>query len=283
VGKVNAKGRQRESRHVRLYRYMWASLIERLDGNALKALFYMLTFEEGDNNGAIYMGARMLSKGIGVDKKTALRCLQHLDRQGFIRPEQLGYFQQKGGPATRWRFTFLPANGKSPTNEWRQPPAEQKSWGENFPDTGGEIPPKPSTRRATGGKIGPVEAETDQFAVGKKGTHTVAIGEGYSPEVLPAQIPSNSTDGRFAEIDGSEALAALRNKVAGHWKKLATAARRRSWAAANGISVEVLRQFVIANPDAIPFPKLAALASVIRAEEQSRRAAKVGRKASARG
>lgn len=187
VAKPNAKGRTRESRHTRFYRYMWPALLERLDGNSFKALFYMLTYEDGSNNGQIYMGARMLSEGIGVDKKTALRCLQHLDRQGFIRPEQLGYFQQKGGPATRWRFTFLPANGKPPTNEWRQEPAEEKSWGEKFPDMGGKIPPAASVRRITGGKIGPVEAIPGASMGGKKRTHTVAIGE-----APPAANPQHS-------------------------------------------------------------------------------------------
>ena len=178
MAKTNSKGRSRESRHIRLYRYMWSALLERLDGNAFKALFYMLTFEQGDNNAHIYIGARTLAEGMGVDKKTALRCLQHLDRQGFIRPDQLGFFQQKGGPATRWRFTFLPANGKPPTNEWRWPATEQKSWGKILPDAGGEIPPSPSVRRTTGGKSGPVAVELPETLGGKNGTHTVAIGGG---------------------------------------------------------------------------------------------------------
>jgi len=186
VGKINAKGRSHESRHIRVYRYLWPELFGRLDGNAFKALFYLLTFEDGSNNGDLYMGARMLAEGIGVDKKTALRCLQHLDRQGFIRPEQLGYFTQKGGPATRWRLTFLAAHGKPPTNEWRQPPAEQKSWGENFPEAEGEFPPTRSTRRTAGGKSGPVEAEPRQVMVGIKGTHTIASGEPASPAMVRA-------------------------------------------------------------------------------------------------
>lgn len=155
----------------------------------------MLTFEDGGNNGEIYMGARMLGDGIGIDKKTALRCLQHLDRQGFIRPEQLGYFQQKGGPATRWRFTSLPANGKPPTNEWRQPPAEQKSWGENFPDAGGEIPPTQSTRRDAGGKNGPVDAEIGPIPGGKKRTHTIASGEPFPRRSFPRDLDPDFAGG----------------------------------------------------------------------------------------
>jgi hypothetical protein len=197
MGKINAKGRSRESRHVRIYSYMWPALLDRLNGNCFKALFYMLTFEDGSNNGLIYMGARGLAEGINVDKKTALKCLHRLDQHGFIRPEQLGYFQQKGGPATRWRFTFLPANGKPPSNEWRHNPAEQKSWGEIIPDAGGKITPKPSVRRAAGVKNGPVVAETDQSAGVKKGTHTVAIGspilgthfsDDFSPENMGGSI-----------------------------------------------------------------------------------------------
>lgn len=174
----NSKGRGDDAKHVRIYRYMWPALIERLDGNAFKALFYMLTFEDGTNNGQIFMGARKLGEGIHVNKKTALRCLQDLDRQGFIRPEQLGYFQQKGGPATRWRFTFLVANGKSPTNEWRQSPSEQKSWDQKFPGAGVEIGPMPTVHRAAGVKTGPVEAEIGQSAGVKSSTQSIASGEG---------------------------------------------------------------------------------------------------------
>ena len=193
MAKANAKGRSAAEKHVRIYRHMWPALLERLDGKAFKALFYMLTFEDGSNNGQLYMGARSLADGIGVDKKTALRCLHSLDRHGFIRPEQLGYFQQKGGPATCWRLTFLPANGKAPTNEWRQAPAEQKSWGENFPNMGGEIPPAPSVLRLTGGEIPPAEADFGQSVGGNIGTHTIASGEG-----LPARSPTPNPAPHFS-------------------------------------------------------------------------------------
>ena len=196
--KTNAKGRRDSEKHVRFYRYLWPALLERLDGNAFKALFYMLTFEDGTNNGDIFMGARKLAEGTGVDKKTALRCLQYLDRQGYIRPEQLGYFQQKGGPATRWRFTFLPANGRPPTNEWRQAPAEQKSWGEKFPETGGHIPPKASAHRTTGGKSGPAEGANGQLTVGKKGTQTIAIGEGAAAGNFQGVSDPQIADGQIA-------------------------------------------------------------------------------------
>lgn len=211
--KLRSKGRGDDSKHVRFYRYLWPSLLGRLDGNSFKALFFMLTFEDGGNNGLIFMGARALGEGIGVDKKTALRCLQNLDRQGFIRPEQLGYFQQKGGPATRWRFTFLPAGGKPPTNEWRQEPAEQKSWGEIFPDAGGEIPPANSARRATGGKIGPVVAEIGQAMGGKKGTQSIASAEGLKARGRPANFPSEKIAGPLSADD----LARLREDPVGYW------------------------------------------------------------------
>jgi hypothetical protein len=218
---------------------MWPALLERLDGNALKALFYMLTFESGDNNGDIYMGARTLGEGIHVDKKTALRCLQHLDRQGFIRPQQLGYFTQKGGLATRWRLTFLPANGKAPTNEWRQAPAEQKSWAEIFPDAGGEIPPAASVRRATGGNIGPVEAETDQVPVGKNGTHTIASADG----------------GTSAPIDAMRAAI-------GEWWRIAKPKERIGLAKKHKIEVGELSSFVAGLCD-LPIQKAIALRTAV--------------------
>jgi hypothetical protein len=197
VGKDRFKARD-DAKHVRLYRYMWPALLERLDGNSFKALFYMLTFEDGGNNGQLYMGARSLGEGINVNKKTALRCLQSLDRQGFIRPEQLGYFKQKGGPATRWRFTFLPFNGKPPTNEWRQSPAEQKSWDQFFPKMGPKNGPTPSDKASAGPKNGPVIAEIDRPLGVKKRTQSIAIGEGLKAPVQSIDLDSDFARGALA-------------------------------------------------------------------------------------
>jgi hypothetical protein len=231
VAKPNATGRRDDAKHVRFYRYLWLPLLERLDGNAFKSLFYMLTFEDGTNNGNIYMGARTLAEGIHVDKKTALRCLQHLDRQGFIRPEQLGYFQQKGGPATRWRFTFLPANGKPPTNEWRQPPAEQKSWEEIFPEADGEIPPAPSVDPDTVGKTGSVDAEIRDLPVGEKGTQIIASSEG-------------------------DPVAVIRSAVC-EWWRLASAKQRLKLAEQHKLQIGELLDFI--GGGELPFPKLVAI------------------------
>lgn len=173
-----AKGRARYDPHIRLYHWLLPAMFERLSGNDIKVLLFMLSFEDGSNNGELFMGARQAGDGTGIDKKTALACLVNLDRQGFIRPTGRGFFTQKGGPASKWRFTFKPWNGRGPSNEWREPPAEEKSWGENFPAAGGKIPPVDDGGRSTGGEITPVGAGTGQLAGGKNGTQIIAIGEG---------------------------------------------------------------------------------------------------------
>lgn len=258
MAKANATGRKDDGKHVRLYRYLWPPMLERLDGNAFKALFYMLTFEDGANNGAIYMGARTLADGINVSKRTALRCLEHLDRQGFIRPEQLGYFQQKGGPATRWRITFLPANGSGPTNEWRQPAGEQKSWVQFLHGTGAEIAPAHSKNGAAGAEIAPVEATFEQVAGAKSGTQTIAIGEAVSGK---AETSSNTLVLAGGPIATDADPAQLIRSQLTEWWRLSAPKARQHLAKQHKLEIGDLLNFI--DGGALPFPKLAAIRSTI--------------------
>jgi hypothetical protein len=79
-------------------------------------------------------------------------------------------------------------------------------------------------------------------------------------------------DGPFAD----PAVMAARDRITGHWKRLKTAARRRSWAASHGLTVDELREYIVVDPLAIPFVKQAALASAIRAEQRAAQKAKRG-------
>lgn len=180
MGKLNAKGRSRESRHVRLYLHMlhsaaWLSL----SGNAVKLLVYLASWEDGSNNGEIFMSERMAAEGIGVAKRTAGKLFDELELRGFIEPTAKGYFSVKRGPATRWRLTWLswPAASKGPTNEWHNwKPDEQNSRAQLLHVTGAEIAPRSSAHRTTGAEIAPVEAEKAKSLGAIIAPHTVAIG-----------------------------------------------------------------------------------------------------------
>lgn len=188
MGRINAKGRTRDGRHVRLYAWLtgspaWADL----SGNAVKLLIYLATWEDGSNNGELFMSTRMAAEGIGVSKKTAGKAFRELEDHGFLRAVERGYFQMKGGPATRWRLTWLswPAASKPPSNEWRQWQPEENSRGQKFPVAGVKTTTLPENEPATGVKTTPriagnpqkcVEATREEIT-----PHTVATGESSQP------------------------------------------------------------------------------------------------------
>lgn len=189
-----AKGRSRHDPHVRIYHNMVPTLMARLSGNAVKILVYMLTFETGEHKG-VFMGARKAATGCGLSPNTANKALAELDRQGFIRPIGLGHFQVKGGPASSWRFTFLPYGGKGPTNEWREPPLENKSWSQKLRAAVAKNehlePPQPPTVA----EIDTVEPVSPEIAVAEIDTQIIAITEGEGGEGPEANLDPLFADG----------------------------------------------------------------------------------------
>lgn len=262
-GYERTKGRKRYEPHVRLYHYMLPALMQRLSGNQLKILIYMLSFEKGDHSG-VFMSVRHAAEGTGLNMTTAHLALIELDKQGFIRPTALGYFQQKGGPATNWRFTFLPFDGKAPTNEWREAAAEQKSWLEILPSTVGENDTGRSGHSGAVGEIGTVEAKSPPSPVGKKGTQTIAIGCGDDGDVLDIDQPP-PTPCRGTEI-GSNTSYPLRDLIARHWRQLGVD-QQRAWALRHELTCEEVAAFLSGVPNALPFPKVAAMAHYARRSE----------------
>jgi hypothetical protein len=177
VGKINAKGRSRESRHVRLYGFMTSSAAWLdLSGNAVKLLIHLATFENGTNNGLIFLSERMAAEGIGVSKRTAGKLFDELERHGLIAPTAKGYFKVKRGPATQWRLTWLTWAGKAPTNEWRAWQPEKKSRAQFLRDMGAEIAPVPTVHRTKGAEVAPVTSKSGDPTGAISNPHTGAIG-----------------------------------------------------------------------------------------------------------
>jgi hypothetical protein len=181
MGKDKLRRAYRNERHVRLYRYMTSSEAwHDLSGNAVKLLVFLATWEDGENNGEIFMSERMAADGIGVSKRTAGKLFDELEQHGFIAPTAKGYFSRQRA-ATCWRLTWLtwPARSSGPTNEWRSwRPDEQKSQAQLLNDTGAGVAPEASVRRTTGEDIAPVAAGEVQPPGAESSPHSIAIGDG---------------------------------------------------------------------------------------------------------
>ena len=226
-----AKGRRKNDPHIRIYHWLMPVLMERCTGNEVKVLLYLMSFEKGGNsNGELFMSARMAAEGTGLTKKTALHCLQELDRKGFIRPNGLGYFNIKGGPATKWRLTFVPGLGRAPTNEWRKPPRDEKSWGEKLPATGVKNTPKEAERASTGVEITPGDDGKPPFSPDVLGvessTQTVASGEGSDNRDLQGDCSPKIAGGPSSEPgDPLRAAIASRYRALGPSKVMQAVGR----------------------------------------------------------
>jgi hypothetical protein len=173
-----------------------------LSGNAVKLLVHIASFEDGRNNGEIFMSTRAAAAGIGVTKKTAGLLLKELVDHGFIQPTEQGYFQVKGGPATQWRLTWQswPAKSKGPSNEWRAWTHERnRSRGEKLPGAGVITAPRRTPAAATGVETTPAEDQKPQKSVVEGGVEstpqTIATGEGSGPLEKTGQIDPHFLSG----------------------------------------------------------------------------------------
>ena len=123
MAKANATGRSGSDSHVRLYDWLTKSPAWRaLSGNAMKLLVYVASFENGRNNGELFMSERLAAEGTGISKKTIHKLFLELQEKGFLVCTAKGSFHAKQSLAAQWRLTWKawPAHSQAPTNEWRQ-------------------------------------------------------------------------------------------------------------------------------------------------------------------
>lgn len=134
-------GRGSYERHVRIPHGLSGSPAWRaLRGSSIKVYIALARFNLGDNNGDLFFSIEMGMKETGLARNTVADALKQLEEHGFIAAVARGYFKQKGGPATRWRLTHLPApNCKPsiPTNDWQlwRPACGNKSRSQILNDT----------------------------------------------------------------------------------------------------------------------------------------------------
>ncbi|MGF7172217.1 putative RNA binding protein YcfA (HicA-like mRNA interferase family) [Sphingobium xanthum] len=118
---VNAKGRNSEPRHIRLYHRMTGSSAwQDLSGNAVKLLIAIMRLDNGESNGELFLSVRKGAEAIGVAVKTAGKAFEELQTHGFIEATEVGSYRQYNRQATKWRLTWLPMKGRGPTNDFER-------------------------------------------------------------------------------------------------------------------------------------------------------------------
>lgn len=118
--RTNAKGRSLgEARHVRLYLWLLKSTAyQALDCTARTLLVEFYALYNGMNNGELFLSVREAARRLGVAPNTALKAIRQLEAKGFIRPNQRGSFDWKGGAATSWILTEYEHAGQLATKDF---------------------------------------------------------------------------------------------------------------------------------------------------------------------
>ena len=195
----------KQDRHVRLFNFMtdspaWLDL----SGNAVKLLVHLCKFENGCNNGDIFLSERDGALAIGVSKRTAGKLFDELEAHGFIAATAKGHFVVKRGPATQWRLTWLPwpSAKAGPTNDWRSWRPKEKSGAQLLQGTGEKIAPVATVGRSTGEEIAPVIANGNDPTGAKIDPHTIAIGDALNARFRLLGIDPQNYRGRPAAAAG---------------------------------------------------------------------------------
>lgn len=174
-----------------------------LSGNAVKLLVHLAKFENGSNNGEIFLSERDAALAIGVSKRTAGKVFDELETHGFIAVMVKGHFVVKHGPATQWRLTWLPFGKLGPTNEWRSwKPPKEKSRAQLLHVTGEEIAPATTDHRTAGEEIAPVSPVSTAPMGAKINPHTIAIGDRSDDRSNPSSLDPHFAAGRSAARHG---------------------------------------------------------------------------------
>jgi len=288
MAKSNAKGRSKGAFVMVPNSLMNSPAWQHLSGTAVKLLLHLMKLSEGNNGwghgkaepGELYLGERDAAQAIGTARNTASKAFVELIEHGFLRVVRGGDFRVKIRLATVWRLTFqpYPRAHQGPTNEWRQWQPEQNSRAQKLNATGAKIGHSSENAGFTGARTDPVKTTNggnQPIPLGSNigphlhltmGGEDARTGDDGDPE---PRMPPQIADDPAERLNGADAVQAIRIKVIRHWGKLNTAARRRAWATANGVTVEVLRAYVLSDPDALPFTKQAALASAISLEKRA--------------
>lgn len=134
-GKVNATGRNEQTdRFVSLrHRMLMSEAFRSLDLAARALLTELVMLENGKNNGSLWLSVQDATDRLGLaDARPAMRAFDDLRDRGLIAMTKDAHFTVKAAETSRarcWRLTWLPFDGKPPTNNWQsyEAPAHTKA------------------------------------------------------------------------------------------------------------------------------------------------------------
>lgn len=120
----NRKGRTRTGRFARLdHRILHSCAYRALTPNDRALLTELISLENGENNGSLYLSVRDAAHRMGVSDLTAASTsFKRLQEYGFIRMTEDSHFHVKASEKSRarcWRLTWLAGPGrKGPTMDF---------------------------------------------------------------------------------------------------------------------------------------------------------------------
>ncbi len=251
MSRPTKKGRVSEPRHIRIYHRITGSRAwQAASGNAIKLLIAVMRLNNGENNGSLFMSVRTGAAETGLSTKTVTKAFAELEDLGFLASTERGHFARKGGPATRWRLTWVAWPGHcGPTNDWEKwtpkKPSCNKLRRENFPAAVVDSTTLPEIAGVT-----VVNSTTTKPA--KPQSAVVASVVDSATEII---LPSGDALQQQCEL--------LRNETR-RWL-IATATRQKDLAGLIGISESRLSRFLDATANrTLPPSQFDRLASIIR-------------------
>ena len=237
MAKHDVKGRSKgEIRHIRLPHIVTGSPAwGDLSGNAIKLLIALQRLDYGDNNGNLYFSARKASCETGLARNTVMKGFLELENHGFISAMDRGYFQVKGGPATRWRITFrsAPFSNLPATNEWQQwKPLNGVSRAQIRAELGLHIAPDKGNISETGVAVAPAPTETTLVSVDLSGAKSAPQLHCHSGEANPIDSVTrkhakNTPDRTLGLSIRNDALTQVRDLVKAYLSKAPVGAQSR--------------------------------------------------------
>lgn len=236
MARVDHSGRNKgEARHTRLPHLMTGSPAWRdLSGNAVKVLVALQRLDRGPDNGNLFFGARKATDETGFSRNTVMRALRELEDHGFIAAVERGHFQVKGGPATRWRLTFIsaPAIAGPATNDWQRWQAHgNKTRAQDLTFTGSKFEHEIGNAAPAGSKFAPITTETSHVSTSAAGSNiepqVVCHRQGAEQACFQQRKHANFADGDFFEPIDAETLSGLRERATAHIKSGGVGAQTR--------------------------------------------------------
>ena len=86
-------------------------------------LLELVMMENGKNNGSLWLSVKDAVDRLGItDARPAIRSFELLQLVGLIAMTKEAHFSIKASETSRarcWRLTWLPFDGKPPSNDWR--------------------------------------------------------------------------------------------------------------------------------------------------------------------